>query len=840
VLRVYPREFRDEYGDEMSLLFRARSGDGLVWLWMQVLGDLLFVAARQHWGIAVQDVRYALRSWRRTPIIPGIALTALALGMGANIAVFSVMHAVLLRPLPVSSPQDLVLLREVNAARGLEGAGVSPPNYQSWTERAQSLALAAYSGQSLTWVGPEYAERLEALAPTASFLHVIGVPLRAGRWFTEEEERPGQHRVAVLSERLWRTRFGAAADVVGRQLILNGAPYAVIGVASARMTVPSDPDLWVPQVIDLTAPRRDNRYLTVIGRLRPGHTLRAAQTEMSAIAEGLADAFPVSNAGFSVSVVSLPDSLVSREVRAALMMLLVAAAMVLLIGCANVANILLSRVPARTREVAIRVALGAGGARITRQLLTESVLLSSGGAVLGLLVAAGVVQGSRRLLVELVPRVQEVTLDTTVLGFALALALLTGIGFGIAPLWHLRRPQESALLHSTGREAPSRNLFRAGLIVGQIALTSLLLVGAGLLTRSLINLQQVPLGISTADVVTAKLSLTRARLPNGAAISRFLAQLTADLQTAPGVTAAGVSSAIPLSPGALTITQARGDNDAFVTCEWRLVDREYFRALQIPLRGGRLFDAGDGADTPRVYVISEQMARALYGENDPIGRRLTLENGASGDVVGVVADVRMRSLSAPPERVIYMPPSQFGFFPLFNVVVRTQGTADAAALIRERLKAHDPTLAAYDVRSMQHWVERSASLMRIRARLVMLLGALALVLGAVGIYGVVSSLVAQRTREFGIRIALGARPGVISFGVLRQAAALSGLGLVLGLSAAGLAVDRLQELMFEVDAHDAATFASAGLIVAAITVAASLMPVRRAAAIDPIAILRTE
>jgi putative ABC transport system permease protein len=842
-LRLYPRDFRDEYGQEMSLLFRGRAGEGRVRLWLQVVGDLMFHAPREHWSMATQDVRYALRSWRRTPAIPAVALTALTLGMGANIAMFSVIHAVLMRPLPLPEPERLLLLRESNVARGLEASAVSLPNYLSWKEQALSLELAAYSGQTLTWTGAEYPERLEALAPTESFLSVLRAPLHSGRWFTVEEGRLGQHRVAVLSNTLWRTRFGADPGIVGRQLILNGAPYSIIGVASADLSVPSEPDLWVPQVIDQTTARRDNRYLAVIGRLRPGFTPSHAQAEMAAIAAGLAQEFPDSNRDFRVSVLPFADSIVPDEIRTALIVLLAAATVVLLIACTNVTNVLLSRAVARRKEIAIRAALGAGAARIARQLLTESVLLTMSGAVAGILTAAAVVNAARSALVDVVPRIEDVVLNLPVFAFAFGLAILTGVVFGFAPLWQVSRARSLGLLHATGwgDRIPTRNRVRALLVMAQVSLTTLLLVGAGLLTQSLVKLQSAPVGIDADSVVTAKLALTRARLPNGAAISEFLSRLTDDLEAAPRVSVAGISSAIPLSPGALTITQAAADGGPSVTCDWRLVDSGYFRSFRIPLLRGRVFGPQDGPNSPRVYVISQQTSRALYGEDNPIGRRLRLEIGGYGEVVGVVADVRMRNLGEPPERVVYFPPSQFGFFPLFNLVVRTEGRPEAAsALIRERLKTHDPNLAAYEIQSMRHWVDRSSALMRIRTRLITLLGAVALLLGVIGIYGVMSFLVAQRTREFGIRVALGARAWALPLTVVAQALRYALPGIVVGLLAAGVVADRIRSLLFEVDARDPATFAVVGLAVALIAVAASYAPARRAATADPLIVLRAE
>ena len=843
LLRAYPRDFRDEYGQEMSLLFRGRAGEGHLRLWLQVLGDLFVHAPREHWSMTREDLRYAFRSWRRTPAIPAVALTALAIGMGANIAIFGVVHAVLLGSLPVPEPDRLVLLRETNAALGLEASAVSLPNYLSWKEHAHGIDLAAFSGQSLTWTNGSYPERLEALAPTASFASVLGAPLHSGRWFTPEEERLGRHRVVVLSHKVWRTRFGADPDILSRQLTLNGGSYSIIGVASEGSSVQLEPDLWVPQVIDQTAARRGNRYLTVIGRLKPGVTREHAQAEMTAIAAALEKEFPETNKNFGISVAGYADSLVPTEIRTALIALLVATSMVLLIACANVANVLLSNAVARRREVAVRTALGAGAARITRQLLTESVLLSMTGAVLGVALAAVTIEAAQRVLVDLVPRIEAVGLNVPVLGFVLVLAVLTGVGFGLVPLWQVSGARDLGLLHATawGDRAPTRNRVRAMLVVGQVGLTTLLLVSAGLLIQSLVKLRSVPVGINVGSVTTAKVALTRAKLPNGEAINDFLSRITSDLQSVSGIKAAGISSAIPLSPGAHTITQVAGEAGPFVTCEWRLVDTGYFRALGIPLLRGRLFEAHDGASSRRVFVIGQQTARSLYGDQSPIGRLLRLENGNTGEVVGVVADVRMRQLGAPPERVVYLPPSQFGFFPLFNIVVRVDGQPErAATVIRERLKISDPNLAAYEVQTMQHWVDRSSSLMQIRTRLVTLLGLMALLLGLIGIYGVISFLVAQRTHEFGIRIALGAQQWALPLVVVAQGLRYTLPGIIFGLIAAALVGNRIRSLLFEVDARDPLTFAVVGVSVGLVAAAASYVPARRAATIDPLVTLRAE
>lgn len=843
LLRLYPRDFRDEYGREMSLLFRARVREGGPRLWLQVLGDLLLLAPHEHWSIVKQDVRYALRSWRRTPAIPAIALTALTFGMGANTAIFSVVHAVLLRPLPVREPGQLMLLHETSTARNIDTSAASVPNYLSWKERARSLELAAFSGQTLTWTGTERPERLEALAATASFLPVLGASLERGRWFVEDEERGERGRVVVLSHRLWRSRFGEDRDVLGRRLILNGTPYSIIGVASPELSVPSEPDLWVPKIIDPVNEQRDDRYISVLGRLEPGFTRDQAQAEMTAIARNMEREFPDANRGFGVQLVALSDSLVPADIRAALVLLLAAAGMVLLIACANVANVLLSRAAARRKEMSIRAALGAGAVRIRRQLLTESVLLSVTGGLLGALVAAAIGGVARRALVDVVPRVEGVGFDVTVLAFALGVALVTGVGFGLAPLWHLRGVGSGGLLQATGREdrlAP-RSRVRAVLVMGQVALTTWLLVGSALLIQSLVQLQNVPLGITADSVLTAKLALFSARYPNGTAISGLLSRLTDALERAPGVRAAGVSSAIPLSPGAQTITAVATETEGSLGCEWRLVDSGYFRALQIPLLRGRLFGPEDGPDSPHVFVISQQTARALYGRGDPIGRRLRLDLGRTGEVVGVVGDVRMRNLGATPERVVYFPPSQFGFFPLFNVVVRIDGPPEAAtAILRDRLKAIDPNLPPYEIQSMQHWVDHNSARMRIRTFLITSLGAIALLLGVVGVYGVTSYMVTLRAHEFGVRAALGARPRALLRLVIEQGLRFALVGIVLGLAAAALVADLVRSLLFEVDARDPVIFAGVALVVGLVALSASYVPARRAASADPLIVLRAD
>ena len=529
--------------------------------------------SREVWGFRFveelwTDLCYGARILRKHPGFTFVSVLTLALGVGATTAIFSIVHSVMLRPIPLREPDNLVRIYETNPSRNLLTFSASIPNYVSWKEQAHSLELAAFQGYAPNWTGDDEPERLEGIAATSSFLHVLGTDMQLGRWFVEEEQKPGQHRVAVLSDRFWRWRFGQDTGVIGRMLLLNGEPYTVIGVMSPGITVPSSPDLWVPLVIDPKANRGNHQY-TVIGRLRAGFILQQAQAEMLSIARELEQQFPGSNQGWGVAVVPLLHWLIPHEVRTALLVLLGAVAMVMLIACANVANLQLARAEARRKEIAIRAALGASAGRISRQLLTESLLLSLTGGALGVASASGIVDIARRSLVEIVPRAEEISIDLNVLTFALGVSVITGLLFGLAPLAQLGKMRRFDALHGTSRTsepAPRRRL-RAVLVVGQVSLATLLVVGAGLLIQSFARLQQVSLGMDADPVLTARIALPRARYADGATISALFSRLTETLKSAPGVHAAGVSSAIPLGPGSPILGMRR--RLGHLTLRWR-------------------------------------------------------------------------------------------------------------------------------------------------------------------------------------------------------------------------------------------------------------------------------
>lgn len=771
-----------------------------------------------------QDVAYALRAFRRNAGFTTAAGLTLALGIGATTAMFSIADGVLFHPLPLPDAAGLVRLREANPGLGLGSFSVSIPNYQSWRREARSLELAAYISVARNWTGAGEPRRLEAIAGSSTLAAVLATPMQTGRWFTAEEEIPGQHQAVVLSDGFWRREFAADPHVVGRKMELEGESYLVVGVARADMGIPAPPDIWVPL---LAQPRegdpntnRANRFLQVAGRLRPGYMLGQARAEMAALATRIEAEFPKTNQGWTAVVFPLGDSLVPVDTRTAVLLLLAAVGMVLLIGCANVANLQLARAEARRKEMSIRVALGAGAGRIARQLLTENLLLSLGGGAAGVGLAWGIVVLARRYLVDLVPRAEALALDMRVLAFAFGISVLTGLLFGAAPMAPLRR---------------SRTL----LVVAQVSLAAMLLSGAALLIQSLAHLQAVQTGMDPRGVMTARLPLPSGQYAPGGAYAQLLARLTAAIGSAPGVRAAGVSSAIPLGPGAHMMCRAAAVGEGVgepLNCSWRPADAGFFAALRIPLLRGRLF----AREERPVYLLSQEAARTLFGDADPVGRQVRM-NDVAGEVIGVVGDVAMRSPANPPERAIYVPLAQGGFFGVFSIFVRTEGAPErAVALIKDRLRELDPQLPAYSFRSMYEWVEASSAGAGLRTWVLALLALVAVLLGAVGIYGVLAYVVMLRRKEFGVRLALGASPGRLLALVMREGLAMGLFGIGAGLGAGMLLADLLDSLLFGVNARDPLTFAGVAVVLAAVCAAACYGPARRAARADPVAALRAE
>jgi putative ABC transport system permease protein len=798
----------------------------------------------------LSGVRRALRSLRRAPAFTLAAIATLALGIGANTAIFSVVNGVLLDPLGFPDPDRLVIVWGRHTTIGRETASL--PDFLDWRSQARSFqTLAAMTHTRFNLTGQGEPEVVPGGLATPGLLSVFGVMPTIGRGFREDEERGAASKVAMLGEGYWRRRFGGQQEIVGRQILLSGVPHTVVGIVPAGLRLEQPVDVWIPLVTDTTRPRRAD-FLTVFGRLRTGVTLERAQQEMTTIARRLETQYPESNSNWSAEVVALREQMVG-EIRPALLVFMGAVGLVLLIACANVANLMLACVAGRTREVTIRSALGASRARLAGELLLESVLLGVIGGGLGLLLAFWGIEALRSLEPGTIPRIEEIGLDLRVLGFALGLSLLTGLLFGLAPVWRLSGwDLRDGLTEGSRGVAGGSGIHRArsALVLAEVALAFVLLIGATLLLRSFNQLQQVDPGFSTDRVLTARVTLPRLKYREDDKWLAFGEQLLARASSQPGVRSAALVSDAPLgdSPPFLSFEiqgkESPGDaavQDAAVFT----TTAGYFETLRIPLLEGRFYNAGDRRDGESVVVISKILADRFWDRGRALGSRLTLGDPADPEavwmtVVGVAGDVRHERLSQQGYPQLYLPFSQA---PTRSMVltVRTQGEpASLVPALRRSLAELDPDLPLADVATLDE--RKAASLARPRINAAVLAGfaLAALVLASVGIYGVVAYGVVQRTRELGIRMALGAGGGTLLRMVIRQGMrpVLAGMGLGLAGAVAGGRV--LQSMLFGVGTTDPATFVAVTCFLVAVALAAIYLPARRAAQSDPMVALRNE
>jgi putative ABC transport system permease protein len=847
LLFCYPAEFRREYGPEMVELFGFRiQQENPLLLWMELLADIAFTAPKEHYHVLLQDLRYALRAFARTP---GFALTAvltLALGTGATTAIFSVVNAVILQPLPFPQPERLVRIWETNPKLNIPFFSTSVPNFVSWQEQAKSFeALGVYGGANLNLTGAGEPERLAAGTLTASMFQVIGVRPVLGRGFTPEEQIPGRARVAILAEALWRRRFAADPHIIGRQIELNGISAQVVGVVPASFRFPPNAEIWAPMPIDLARESRGDHRITPVGRLKPGVTLAQADAELKSIAAGLENAFPDSNKGWTTRTAKFYDWLVPEQTRTALVILLGAVCLVLLIACANVANLLLARAAGRTREIAMRVTLGAGRGRLARQLLTESTVLALTGGIAGSLLAFWAVSGLKQILPASVPRRTDIAVDGTVLAFALIISLATGLLFGLAPLWQATRRDPIESLKEGGRSSTaSGSVLRNALVVFEVAIGMVLVIGASLLVRSFMNMHHVQLGFQPDRLLTAQISLPRRKYPQPAAHA-FYRDLLDRLKSSPGVTGAAISSGVPFGAGDYTGMSARAARDTppspaeMFSADWRMVSADYFKTMGIPLLRGRTFTSQD-ANGGLVIMISADMGRHLWGDADPVGKELQFQRPERYLVVGVVGDVRQYDLSTEPTAAMYFPAPP-SLWDNMTVVIRTTGDPErAAALLRQSVKQLDPNQPIFNVRTMDQWLERSAAEPRAYTLLLSIFAQLALVLACIGIYGVLSYSVVRRTPEIGVRMALGAGRANVLMLVVRQGMLLVAAGLVLGIASALGLIRVIQSMLYGVSPRDPLTFAGVSAALLVIAFAACLVPAMRASRVDPVVALRAE
>jgi putative ABC transport system permease protein len=804
-----------------------------------------------------QDLRFGVRMLLRSPLTAGLALLTLALGIGANTAIFSVVDGVLRQPLPLPHPERLIRVIDSNPTHGLPRFGSSALNFRDWREQSHSFeSLAAFRSDTYNLSAAGTPETLVGGDVTWDFFRVLGVRPALGRFFRPEEDRPGAARVAVLSQALWRSRFGGERGVLGRRVLLDGLAHTVIGVAPpAAAAVFPQVAVWVPQAADYQQ-WRSSRHLQVVGRLRAGTSLARAQAEMSAIAARLERQYPADNLGWGVLLQPLHEVMVER-IRPALALLRLAVWAVLLIACANVASLLLARLASREREIAMRSALGAGRGRLARQIVVESVVLFAAGGALGLVLAAWATPALVALYAGAIPRAEAIGVDGRVLAFSLIVTLAAGLLVGQVPAFGLllgsdrhRALKEGGLAMAGSRRG--RRL-RSVLVLAEVALALTLLVGAGLLLRSFARLQAVDPGFAPRGLLGVALSLPEATYGGNALPRRvaFQRQALARVRSLPGVTAAATVYPLPFSgrdylDSFLVEGRPRPSPADLPAVAVSAVSPGYFQALRIPLLRGREFGEQDDAAGPPAAVVSRAIAGRFWPGEDPVGRRISFDLKAPAGgvrwwtVVGVVGDVRSQSLGLEPEANIYRCQLQWPRWDLW-LVARTAGDPGSlAAPVRRALQAVDPDLPLDRIHTLPELVDRSLAERRVRTLLLSLFGGLALILAAVGIYGLISDSVTQRTHEIGIRVALGAGRAQVLGLVLRQGMGLVGAGLAAGLAGSWLAARLLADQLFEVSAGDPLTFAAMVLVLAAVALAAHWVPAQRATEVAPLEALRTE
>jgi len=807
----------------------------------------------------VQDFRYAFRTLQRNRAFAFVVILTLALGIGANTAIFTIVDGVLLKPLPYPDADRLLTLWERSRTDGLEST-VAPANFYDWREQSRSFANMAAIDPYPDFIlnDPGEAQRLSGADVTADFFSLLGARMQLGRDFLPEEDRPGRNHVVILTHATWQRYFGGRTDIVGQALTLNGAAYLVAGVLPRDFSFVSRAsdyhernqfDLFRPMALPAPPPQwlRGTHPLCVLARMKPGVTLRQAQADLNLIASNLERLYPKDDTGKGIAAVPLQQHVVA-DVRGVLWALLGAVGLLLFITCANIANLLLTRAAARGREIALRTALGASRARIARQLLIESLVLAATGALLGLsFVYAGVPALARRLPTDL-PRIAEIAVDGRVLLFTGAVALLTGLLFGLAPVSHAL-----GSLWQSGRgvvEGPSR--LRGALIVSQVAIALVLLAGAGLMTKSLWKLLQVPPGFRAEHTLAARLSLppqytSGYKFGTGAhrQISVFQQRLLDRVRTIPGVQAAAFTAYLPLSGADNSwsfVMEGRPPKPPgeFDLMNYRPVGAGYFETIGIPVKRGRGFTTADNEDRPLVVAINESMARAFWPSTDPIGQRVSFSENKWRTIVGIVGDVHYQGLDTEPAPEMYVPYAQAPNVEARpTIVLRTSIEPLSIALpLRQSVAEIDRAVPIDRITTMKDLISNSAGQPRFRTAVILTFAVLALFITSIGLYGVMSYVVSQRTREFGIRMALGATRSAVMRLVLGQAAKLVAIGIALGLTGAVLLSQTIAKLLYGVAPLDGLTLASVTTLLAVVAISSAYLPARTAAKSDPMESLR--
>jgi putative ABC transport system permease protein len=807
-----------------------------------------------------QDIRYGLRMLARSPGFTAVAIVTLALGIGANTAIFSVVHAVLLRELPFAEPDRLYWMWTKHTSR--DRYPFTLPEYCDYRDQNRSFEqLAAFGSWSANLTGQGDPERLIGTRVSANFFQTLGVRAAVGRTLLPDDDLPANRYVVVLTHGLWQRRFGSDPGIVGKPLALNGENYIVAGVLPPEFVFLFYPDaeVGIPLAPDAHPWRMDRNsvnFLRLVGRLKSGVTHSQAEADMNGIAQRLKAEYPTPFARkLGVFLVPVHEEIV-RDFSRALWVLLGAVGTVLLIACANLANLMLIRAAARHREIAIRHALGASAARLTRQLLTESILLAFAGGALGLLLAAGGVPALVALSPAAMPRLNQIAIRFPVLLFTLGATSLAGLLFGLVPALRASRADvnEELKTEARGTGGVQHHRMRSLIVAGQVAAMVILLTGAGLLIKSFRQVQRVSPGFDEQNVLTVRLSLPQKRYSHQGPVSQFYRKLLPRLESLPGVTSVGVASQVPLNGAVAGVDYTVADRPpasehGVPRAQYRVASRGYFRAMRIPLLAGREFEEIDTPETQPVAIVSAALVRKSFPDRDPIGQRILVDDNSTGprplEIVGVVGDVKHDSLESEPTGEIYVAFHQThpdGLVWLTTTqywVLRTQGEPLAlAASVRRELLAVDAEVASSNIRTMEQYLASTVAPRRFNLLLLGMFAAVALLLAATGLYGVVSYSVAWRTREIGLRMALGAQRADILRAVLGQALRLTAIGIVLGLGGALALTRALQGLLYGVTATDPPTFAGAVLVMGSVALLACYLPARRASRLDPQATLR--
>ena len=812
----------------------------------------------------LKDVQYALRMLRKNFLMTAVIVASLAIGIGANSAIFSVVDALLLRPLPYPHPERLAAVWLHSPAIGILRDWPSPGEYidvQNENHSFEEMALA----QSRTFVltGREQPERIFGARTQSSLLEMLGAKPLLGRLLLPEDDKPGKADVAILSARIWKRLFNSDPGIIGRTIVLNGNPFIVAGILQPGFVLtdevmpaetPMDKlDIFAPLPLgaDAEKNRGDENY-NIMVRLKPGVSVKQAQADIDVIASRIREK-DKRGASFGMHVIGLQEQVVG-DVRRALLVLLGSVGLVLLIACANVANLLLTRAAGREKEVAIRTALGAGWQRIARQLFTESVLLGLLGGAAGLLVAQLSIYVVRTMNPGNIPRLEDIAINSGVLFFTLGVSLATGILFGVAPVWRAVKVDLNTSLKAGGRSGQSdgglylkKRSLRGLLVVSELTLSLMLLIGAGLLIRSFVRLQNVAPGFATDHVLTMEVAAAGKKYQddkNEKPIINFYKEVESRVAHLPGVVSEGVISGLPLTGevgwGQINVEGYAPPPGQELQADERFASADYFRTMEIPLRKGRFFTEDDAADKPQVAIIDEKFAERFWPDGDPIGKHVWFDPKKPITIVGVVGVVKQYGLETDGKIATYFPHQQFPDQRMFLAVRTSSDEAGLASAVVSEIHAVDPDVVVYGIRTMQDRLHDSLARQRFSSTMLGAFAVFALLLAAIGLYGVMSHLVTQSTRDIGVLVALGARPGNIIGLVVRQGMGLAGIGIVVGLVAAVALTRVMASLLFGVSATDVATFAAVPALLAAVALAATAIPAWRATRVDPMVALRDE